>query len=184
MKRILLLTLLSIVGVVLRAQFKLTPNDGLKTEEGAYTIKRAQSELENYRAAMKVVKEIVPNAAIEEPEFEKVFTVRAETVIKMKVAGMFKAVNWTAEYMLKIEAAENEIIVSFEKLGNFEHRKKNGTVDAIIRPYTGHNSFWNQTFNSEYSLFNSSGDLKAPKAAAAIESWANCLVRQIEESLK
>lgn len=183
MKRIFLVTLLSIVAVVSRAQFKLTPNDGLKTEDGAYTIKRAFTELENYQAAMKAVKAVIPDAVIEEPEYEKVFTAKAETVIRMKVTGMIKAANWTADYTLKVEAADNEIIVSFDKLGNFEHRKKNGTVDAIIRPYIGQNSFWNQ-LAGEYSLFNSSGDLKAPKAAVAIESWANGLVRQIEESLK
>lgn len=181
MKKIIILTVLSFFTFISRAQFVLTPNDGLKTADGVYTIKRVGTELDNYQAAMKAVKTVIPDAVIEEPEFEKVFTVKAKTNIKMKVAMMLKSLMFTAEYTLKIEAEDNLILVSYEKLGQFEYRKKNNV--AYLYPWSGHNSYMVQ-MGQEYYLFNSSGDLKAPKAKTSIEEWANGLVSQIEQALK
>jgi hypothetical protein len=174
MKKILFVTLLSISTLLVKAQFVLTPNDGLKTDENVYTIKRAGTELENYQAAKNAVKAVIPNAVIEEPEFEKVFTAKAEALIKTKVAGW--PLTLSGAYTIKVETDNDKILISYMELGML---KNTGKRDIVLYPCSGVN-----TIMSPFYVFNSSGDLKQKKAKVSIEAWANDLVHQIEESLK
>lgn len=181
MKKYIVLTVISLVSLVSHAQFVLTPNDGLKSKDNVYVIRRVGTELENYYAAKRVLKAVIPDVYIEDLEFEKVITAKAEAFVRLKPKGWVKLYNAFSKYTMKIEVFENELHLSFVELGPFELRKKNGNVHAIVHPYSGHNSFWNQF---EPYLFNSSGDASSPKAIAAIENWANGLVAQIEKALK
>ena len=174
MKKLIFTTLLSISVVATKAQFVLTPNDGLKCEDNAYIIKRAGTELENYQAAMKAVKATIPDAVIVEPEYEKVFTVKAQAVIKTKVAGW--PLTLAGPYSIKIEAGKGLILVSYESLGEL---KNTGKRDIVLLPCSGVN-----TIMSPFYVFNSSGELKQKKAKVSIEEWANGLVSQIEQVLK
>ncbi len=166
MKKYFLLAIMSLFTFIAKAQFVLTPSDGLKSEDNRYTIKRIGNELENYCAAKEAVKAVIPGAVIVDVEYEKVFLVKAEATIKAKVAGW--PLTLAGPYTLKFEADNGAILTSFEYLGEL---KNTGKRDIVLIPGTGVN-----TIMSPFYVFNSSGDLKQKKAKVAIEEWANGLM--------
>ena len=186
MKRICIATLLVFSVIVARAQFLLTPNNGLKCEDNVYTIKNAGSESENYHAAKRVIKQVIPDALIEEPEFEKTLVVNAEQNLKItlrvKSIGSFGipvkgTYDYSFKYKLNVEAHDGKIELAFNELGVFVHHKHGG---VWLHPSSGKSN----ALTSEFYVFKEGGDLGQVKAKQQIEEWANSLVLKIEQALK
>lgn len=184
MKKCFIIVMLGIIAIASRAQFVLTPSNGLTTSDNAYSINITGSEVENYYTAKKAISKVLPEAVIGEVEYEKSFTASSKAKVKMKVKSAFKSLDFVADYTLKIETGDNMISISFNELKEFEYRKKsNNEPIGWVIPTIGRNDLWTNIANVFY-VFNSKGDLKQPKCKQAIEDWANGLVNTIETMIQ
>ena len=182
MKKLLLLVFI-LSATIAKAQFVLTPHDGLRTTDGVYTITRTGSSIEQNYAAMKdVVKKVISNVRIREFDQEHMFTAIAETKVKLKFKDMVtQSKTFDTSFTLKLIAENDKIILSFEQLGNFVVSKFGSHY--TLYPTIGGNNIANQGAGLIH-IFNSSGEIVQPKTKEGIEAWANSLVSQIEQALK
>lgn len=184
MKRFLFSTIVSVISLFSFAQFKLTPSAGLITEDGPYTILRDGTESENYEVAMKAVEAAISDAQIGELEYEKSFAVTARYKTRGKLPGAMAATDWTIDYDLKVEVAENKILIYFTKIGSLVAKKRERLI-LTIHPTIGNNSMLRDILGNHH-LFNSKGEIcKGGKKFVAIyEDVANGIVKEIENNIK
>lgn len=183
MKKCLLFVLILASTTIVKAQFVLTPHDGLKTSNDSYVITRTGFTTDqNYAAMKEAVKKVITNAKINEFEQEHMVTVTAETKVKLKFTDLFnQSKNFKVSFTLKLSVENDNITLAFEQLGNFIVSKFGSHY--TLYPTLGENNFANQGAGLIH-VFNSSGEIAQPKTKEGIEAWANGLVHQIEESLK
>lgn len=183
MRKFILSAVFAAISLCSNAQFKLTPSNGLMTEEGPYTIMRTGSEVENYETAKKAVEATITGAEIGELEYEKSFAVSAKYKNHGKLPGALVATDWVIDYDLKVEVSEEKIQIFFTKIGCLEVWKK-GEIIQYIHPTTGKNSMLVDMTGSHY-LFNSKGQIckGGKKAVLIFENMANEIVRNIERNL-
>lgn len=181
MKKGLLMMLALVFVLIAKAQFVLTPYDGLKTSEGAYGIARIGSQFDNYTAIKSTVNKLFPNARVREFPQENSITVTADDKVKLKFKDMFsQSSKFDVTYTLKFNAEDNKISIDFLQLGNF-------IVSKFGRHYTIYPIFGENNVALQGAglihVFNSSGETSQPKTKQGIEEWANGLVVQIRQSL-
>ena len=184
MKKFLSLATFLAISVVVQAQFVLTPDAGLMTADGPYTIVREGTEAENYYAAKKAIENVIPNAEIGDVEYEKTFNVTSVFKNHGKIAGAIVATDQKTEYTLEISCTDGKIMISFKNIGCMEITRK-GETYMVVYPKTGKNSWLGQVSGQQY-LFNSKGEIakQCKKLVAMYEDNANNLVKCIENSLK
>lgn len=181
MKRLYLIAIVSVISLYCNAQFKLTPSAGLVTEDGPYTIMRPGTESENYEAVWKAVEKAIPDAEMGELEYEKSFAVNAIYKTRAKLPSALIATDWVLEYDLKVEVAEDKILIFFSNIGTLKATAKLGNNTFLFFPTMGKNTM----ISPNRYLFNSKGQIckGGKKMVAIFENIANGIVRDIENNL-
>ena len=163
----------------LNAQFVLTPTEGLQTAGNTYTITRQATESENYYATIEAVKKVLPNASINETEFQKVFTVTDIGTTKIHINKYsFTPFNATCTYTLRFEMDNNSILINFENISDYDIKSKMNHL--LLRVKSGKLNFKHPVLY----VFKENGQTKFQKAKQDIEDWANLLIKNLKNEIE